>query len=594
MFRSWNNLRVKFVIGFLVVLTPLLVFVFYNNLYAMEVVRDQVSKAYIDQLEKRVNQHNLVMKMTNSYIYSVPDRDPDITALYFTAPGSNEYALIRQRIINKFGIDMDFYTIIDSLFLYTAAGDEFIFMSKSSYNERLDLLGRLLPDILQAEESEVQPEWRIVDSATDKAMMKVVTINPDLYMGAWIKFNDLLEPIKAIGDEHLAGSVIVDKQGFPLSGTTLSPGQLETVRAHQGGSGQPYQTVRDPDDGQKYLLISVKFELADVYYTLLIKEEALLQNLPFFQRAVFLIPAAAAVILLFALLFIRNILFTPMNVMMQGMRRVMKGDLEVRLRHKSSTEFDFLIRTFNDMVAQIQHLKIDVYEEQLRTKEAEYKHLQVQINPHFYLNSLNIIYSLSALNKQELVQEMAEHLAEYFRFAIRTNRSFVQLHEELAHIDHYMEIQKLRFPRKLTFSVSLPDDCRSSMIPPLTIQPFVENCVVHGFKDRKRVLAVEVRITPDERMQDTICIRIQDNGPGFPSSLLEMLRHEQEDADYGDKHLGIWNVRHRLKMKFGERASIQFGNREGDQGAVVTIRLPKQIYEEETGGHHHVQAADRR
>ncbi|WP_159882154.1 sensor histidine kinase [Paenibacillus puerhi] len=592
MFRSWNNLRVKFIIGFLVVITPLLVFVFFNNLYATTVVRDQVSRAYIDQLEKQVNQHDLVMKMTNSYIYSVPDRDPDITALYFTSSSTNEYALIRQRIINKFSIDIDFYNIIDSLFLYTVPSDEFIFMSKSSYNDRMELLDKLLPAIRQEEESPVNPEWRIVDSEKERAMMKVVMINPSLYMGAWIKFNDLLEPIEAIEDEKLAGSVIVDKHGIPLSDTTLSPELLGVIGSHMGGSDRPYQTVKHPTNGQKYLLLSVKFDLADVYYTLLIKEEALLQNLPFFQRAVFLIPAVAGVILLFSLLFIRKILFTPMNVMMQGMRRVMKGDLEVRLTHESSTEFDFLIRTFNDMVAQIQHLKIDVYEEQLRTKEAEYKHLQVQINPHFYLNSLNIIYSLAALHKHELVQKMAEHLAEYFRFAIRTNRSFVRLHEEIAHIDNYMEIQKLRFPRKLTFAVSLPDRYEACVIPPLTIQPFVENSVVHGFKHRKQVLAISVQIGPDERLDDTIQILIKDNGPGFPPALLEMLQSEQFDGEYGDKHLGIWNVRHRLKMKFGERASVQFSNEE-EHGAVVRIRLPMQVFNEQSGGAAHVQAVDR-
>jgi two-component system sensor histidine kinase YesM len=106
-------------------------------------------------------------------------------------------------------------------------------------------------------------------------------------------------------------------------------------------------------------------------------------------------------------------------------------------------------------------LKINVYEEMMKAQEAEFKHLQAQINPHFYLNSLNVIYSLSSLGENRLVERMTEHLADYFRFITRAHRDSITVEEELEHIRNYLEIQSLRFPEKLAYRIDLPEELRT-------------------------------------------------------------------------------------------------------------------------------------
>ncbi len=101
--------------------------------------------------------------------------------------------------------------------------------------------------------------------------------------------------------------------------------------------------------------------------------------------------------------------------------------------------------TFNGMMEQIQELRIHVYEEQLNKQKAELQHLQLQINPHFFMNSLNIIYNLALVKNYALIQEMAISLVQYFRYMFRSNLTFLPLKDELQHIRNYIRIQELRF-----------------------------------------------------------------------------------------------------------------------------------------------------
>ena len=103
--------------------------------------------------------------------------------------------------------------------------------------------------------------------------------------------------------------------------------------------------------------------------------------------------------------------------------------------------------TFNTMMDEIHKLKINVYEEQLATQRSELKHLQLQINPHFLFNSLNIVYHLASVKNLALIQEMILCLVQYFRFMFRSNSHFVSLSDELDHTRNYLTIQQMRFPK---------------------------------------------------------------------------------------------------------------------------------------------------
>ncbi|WP_440118725.1 sensor histidine kinase [Paenibacillus sp. QZ-Y1] len=594
-----RSLRFKFMVGLTLIMLPLFLLLYYNNVYAMKVVRDKVSLTNMNHLAKSVEQNERVLQETNRYLYSLGERDPDIISLFFLKYGSGDYIIAKQRIMNKFMTDIGFYNLIDSFFLYDAVNDDLLLATSGNYDVKMSIVQESMPVQMQQLEGDIQkPEWSIVRGGTWNALVKTVRINAQFYAGALVDMNALNHPEQFTESGDRGGAVIVGADGWALSDSALNSDQINLAASHISGLKNPYQVISEvtpKGDARQYLMLGIPSAMSEMNYIVLLPEEDMMRNLPFFQQIIRLLPIGAAVILITAMIFLRQLLFRPMNVLIRGMRRVSRGELDVRLETPSSSELEFVTRSFNQMTSQIQHLKIDVYEEQLRTREAEFKQLQMQINPHFYLNSLNIIHSLASLQKNELVQQMAGHLADYFRFSLRAGKRVIRLDEELEHIRHYLEIQKLRFPNKLDFTLDIDPDLGHYVLPPLTIQPFVENAIIHGFQRRTepfiiRITAQEMKTLSDNILSSAaeevtvIQLSIEDNGVGFEQDILERLQQGQYAEDPGGQHIGIWNVAHRLLVKYGDQAGLQFQN-QVHGGAKVIIHLPVQTEGEEGGAY---------
>jgi two-component system sensor histidine kinase YesM len=238
------------------------------------------------------------------------------------------------------------------------------------------------------------------------------------------------------------------------------------------------------------------------------------------------------------------------------------------------------------MISQISHLKINVYEEMLKAQQSEFKHLQAQINPHFYLNSLNIINSLSTLGENDLIKKMTEHLADYFRFITRSHRDTITMDEEVRHIRNYLEIQMLRFPEKITYNIDLPEHLSRTAILPLMIQPFVENAVIHGMEEGSKPFHIDITAAICQEDPNCLEILIRDNGVGFTPVVLATFN----DKKFGDgtgTHMGIWNVYRRMRMAFGDQAEVFF-LQAAPNGALVRLIIPaigafQEMEDEENG-----------
>ncbi|WKL01082.1 hypothetical protein Q0F98_30440 [Paenibacillus amylolyticus] len=111
-----RSLRFKFIVGLTLIMLPLFMLLYYNNVYAMKVVRDKVSLTNMNHLAKSVEQNERVLQETNRYLYSLSELDPDIISLFFLKYGSGDYIIAKQRIMNKFMTDIGFYNLIDSFF----------------------------------------------------------------------------------------------------------------------------------------------------------------------------------------------------------------------------------------------------------------------------------------------------------------------------------------------------------------------------------------------------------------------------------------------------------------------------------------------
>ncbi|WP_042222249.1 sensor histidine kinase [Oceanobacillus manasiensis] len=202
-------------------------------------------------------------------------------------------------------------------------------------------------------------------------------------------------------------------------------------------------------------------------------------------------------------------------------------------------------------------------------KEAEIKALQAQISPHFLFNSLNIIVSLIRTDPTK-ARKLLMSLSHFFRQNLAgTTAETVSLRQEIEHVKAYLAIESSRFIDKLHVTYDIDETVLEQTIPPLTLQPLVENAVKHGIKDLEKDAHVRICI---KRGENKIILLIEDNGAGIDADKLQNLGKVQLKSQTGTG-IGLYNVNRRLTMKFGMRAGIQLDSKPG-HGTKITINLP--------------------
>jgi signal transduction histidine kinase len=200
-------------------------------------------------------------------------------------------------------------------------------------------------------------------------------------------------------------------------------------------------------------------------------------------------------------------------------------------------------------------------EEQLQAlaTEAELRALKAQIHPHFLFNTLNTIAELIHADSDR-AEATVERLAEMFRYVLNgSERGLVPFEEELAFLDDYLEIERVRFGDRLRVTREIAPEALSLLVPSLVLQPLVENTLRHGLgADGSVDLGLAIH-TDGERA----VIAISDRGPGMPA------RHRIGE---GSGH-GLYNVDERLRKTYGEAYGLEIGENQ-PRGTVVTLSIP--------------------
>lgn len=276
---------------------------------------------------------------------------------------------------------------------------------------------------------------------------------------------------------------------------------------------------------------------------------------------------------------IKNVLM-PLNRLRNVMLSFSHGNLDVRLEeNNTSNEIDVLNHTFNEMAEQIVNLKIDVYESKLAREKTESNYMRVQIQPHFYTNVLNLIYGLAQLKDFRSIQKLSMTTGAYFRYLLGEKGTFVLMKEEIACVENYIQIQQIRYKGGMEFELHAQEGVEKQMVLPMVLQTFAENSVKHNI-----TLVPVLRISIDITLgNDKIFIVIRDNGAGFDNDIIQRINRNENISSEGE-HIGITNVKERLRLFYGETASVEIISKPGD--TQVKVILPEIITKEERDEYH--------
>jgi len=265
-------------------------------------------------------------------------------------------------------------------------------------------------------------------------------------------------------------------------------------------------------------------------------------------------------------------LVKPVNILIDAIHSVDDGNLDFRIDQRTGTyEFDLLNRNFNEMMDSVKDLKINVYEKELERQDIRLQYLSQQIQPHFILNAMNIIYSYEP-EEYELIQKMVLCLSKYFQFIVNANRPYVRVKDEMDHISNYLEIQKIRYGERINSCVlQTGKEVEDAVMPPLMIQNLVENVIKYALRDDA---PIDILITAGLAEGD-VEILIRDTGCGISDETLELIRNFQETKVRQEGlGTGIQNTIERLELFFGEEARFEIGRWNADEGTQIRLIFP--------------------
>lgn len=241
-----------------------------------------------------------------------------------------------------------------------------------------------------------------------------------------------------------------------------------------------------------------------------------------------------------------------------------------RIIFHSSNELRELENSFNVMVKTINQLIEENSVAQEKEREAEIKALQSHINPHFIYNALDTITCMAKISKQPKIEQTSYALADFFRIGLSGGAKLITLQNELKHVKSYLQVQKTRFPDRFDVEFDIPDELLDCKILKVTLQPLVENCVRHAFKNLKTKGKITIMAEADSD-HHFILLTVADNGSGFDTNPLSVQKKNKTDGGYG-----IYNVQQRLKLEYGEDCGLSYEiNESGGTSAIIKIRYIK-------------------
>lgn len=335
-------------------------------------------------------------------------------------------------------------------------------------------------------------------------------------------------------------------------------------------SATPF-TTKD-QNGHKYLINTFKSTETPWHYVLATSYSRLTD--PAVHISLF-ICLTGILLCLAALLLGKNIIRSitmPLLKLQSSMEKISDNHFGERIEIAEQNEIGRLKATFNKMADRIDYLINCVYLEQLKEKQAKLDALQAQINPHFLYNTLGTIGAIAVVHDNMDIYQMSAALSDMFRYAVKQERPLVTLQDELTNLENYILIQKYRYGKRLHFSVRVPEELLSCQILVFTLQPLVENAIIHGLEPRPEGGFVSLSaLLNDSR----VVITITDNGAGISPGRLEELQaflsRPPKNAAF-DSHIGLKNVYERLYLFYEGNASLSIDS--SASGTTCTVSFP--------------------
>lgn len=428
------------------------------------------------------------------------------------------------------------YSFCDALFVYSETSGVYrdIFQTDYSYGQKLAIQSWIKSTVRHS-----QPNYShgwISQTIDGSNYLIHFYGGQGTYLAAVISFSSL-ESLGFYSDQK-AEIDFCTKSGTELLG--FHPDiDFSSVLNHPGYS---------LDGNPSRMILHTPLEHSDTEIVLLIKHTGFLGKYPAMEITLFII-FLYAVMLIPLLRWVRQTVIRPLDSFKDTIARIGLGNMDASVPEFDVIEFQDVSVTFNEMMHQINTLKLEAYEQELQTQKAQQQYLQLQIRPHFYLNCLKELYAIAGQKD----------------------------------VDKNISIQQLTLNRRTECRIDIPDELMDFLIPPLTLSTFVENSCKHRTDhNRNTVIWVRAARLDNGEEGNFVVLTVQDNGDGFSEKVLREINLKDSQKIYRDSHVGLNNIRQRFRLIYGDQVMFAFYNT--PQGPVSEIYVPTERFEKEERG----------
>ncbi len=360
------------------------------------------------------------------------------------------------------------------------------------------------------------------------------------------------------GDKALLGSRLPDTQ---LLGAVL-------------GSDKATDSFSYMVDGEVRLLSFQRLADNNTFFVIPFEYYSGLQREEYesFVQPVFVVAAVGIVISILCAVLLSRGLSSSLLALKAVVRKVYEGDLSARFHSENSDEIAYLGEKINDMLVHINGL-FEIQDQDARTKRnLEMRLMQSQINPHLLYNTLDSVLWAVKNKDTGKAQELIVSLSEFFKLTLSGGNSLIPLESELSMIHYYIEIQRLARGQDIRLKTEIPEELRTHPIIKLTLQPLVENAILHGFSGYRDdgEITVSAKVLEGE-----LVLTVTDNGIGIlPEELsaLNLALNTYPPAP-NQRHFGLYNVNRRLKSSFGFQYGISIESSVSEYTRII-VRFP--------------------
>lgn len=294
------------------------------------------------------------------------------------------------------------------------------------------------------------------------------------------------------------------------------------------------------------------------------------------QQIMIILFLAGYILLMVCMSFWSERLARPIKKIRKVMGEFGDKKLDDQLVLDTNTELDYIGQAYNGMLGEVKHLMENVQHKERELKESELQVMLYQIRPHFLYNTLDTIYMLARIQKEETIMKMIQALSKFLRINLSNGNSYIQVDKEIEHVKAYMDIQKIRNTDLFDYQIEIQDSIREVEILKMTLQPVMENCIKYGFRDIYSDGMIWIRVYQENKC---LCFSVENNGTPIEEEALKHLNNmgkmplEEITAFVKKKEggFGISNVVKRLRTYYGEQVSICYIRKEEGTECVIKI-----------------------